>query len=164
MEERMDLVRIHLCSYQIKKMLMNWAFLVRFISVCLSTTILMVFRVWVMDGTLPLFSSQDNPASFADSLLTRSLTYCYLYYFNAKLLVAPTTLCYDWQLGSIPLVESVLDPRNVCTVVFFIYLTGLCWYIVTTKVSVNGIYSSISSISLPIRKRLDLLSFWELHF
>lgn len=151
-------------SYQIKKMLINWPFLVRFISVCLLTTLLMVFRVWVMDGTLPLFSSQDNPASFADSLLTRSLTYCYLYYFNAKLLLAPTTLCYDWQLHSIPLVESILDSRNICTVVFFIYLFSLCWYIMTTKVSVNRIYSFISSIFVPTRKRPDLLSFWELHF
>uniref|UniRef100_A0A8C5UD59 DUF1736 domain-containing protein n=1 Tax=Malurus cyaneus samueli TaxID=2593467 RepID=A0A8C5UD59_9PASS len=44
------------------------------------------------------------------------LTYSYLLAFNAWLLLAPITLCYDWQVGSIPLVESIWDVRNLATV------------------------------------------------
>ncbi|XP_061662803.1 protein O-mannosyl-transferase TMTC1 [Syngnathoides biaculeatus] len=72
-------------------------------------------RLWLMGGSMPLFSEQDNPASFAPHLLTRFLTYSYLLYFNTWLLLAPAVLCYDWQVGSIPLVESPWDIRNMAT-------------------------------------------------
>ncbi|KAF7242764.1 Protein O-mannosyl-transferase TMTC1, partial [Varanus komodoensis] len=45
----------------------------------------------------------------------RFLTYSYLLAFNAWLLLAPVTLCYDWQVGSIPLVDSIWDVRNFAT-------------------------------------------------
>ncbi|XP_071113753.1 protein O-mannosyl-transferase TMTC1-like [Haliotis cracherodii] len=80
---------------------------------------LLIFRIWIMAGELPEFLEQDNPASFSDSLTTRVLTYNYLFAFNSWLLLSPVTLCYDWTLGSIPLVESVADPRNLATLVLF---------------------------------------------
>ncbi|XP_062446399.1 protein O-mannosyl-transferase TMTC1 [Rhea pennata] len=78
--------------------------------------LILYFRLWIMGGSMPMFSEQDNPASFSPYLLTRFLTYSYLLAFNAWLLLAPITLCYDWQVGSIPLVESVWDARNLATV------------------------------------------------
>ncbi|KAJ7402693.1 hypothetical protein BTVI_84105 [Pitangus sulphuratus] len=108
-----------------------------------------------MGGSMPMFSEQDNPASFSPYFLTSEpkpprvpgtvevfseednqackdpkcrlipsylaaqsgfLTYSYLLAFNAWLLLAPITLCYDWQVGSIPLVESIWDARNLATV------------------------------------------------
>lgn len=72
-----------------------------------------------------MFSEQDNPASFSPHLLTRFLTYSYLLAFNAWLLLAPITLCYDWQVGSIPLVESVWDVRNLATVFLVLVLVLL---------------------------------------
>ncbi|XP_077791243.1 protein O-mannosyl-transferase TMTC1 isoform X2 [Podarcis muralis] len=77
--------------------------------------LLLYFRFWIMGGSMPGFSEQDNPASFSPYLLTRFLTYSYLLAFNAWLLLAPITLCYDWQVGSIPLVESIWDMRNFAT-------------------------------------------------
>ncbi|KAK7878893.1 hypothetical protein WMY93_030827 [Mugilogobius chulae] len=65
-------------------------------------------RLWLMGGSMPLFAEQDNPASFCPHLLTRFLTYSFLLSFNAWLLLAPVTLCYDWQVGSIPLVNPFL--------------------------------------------------------
>ena len=50
----------------------------------LSTLVLLVIRVSLLHGHLPHFSAQDNPASFADSPLTRGLTYTYLIYFNLR--------------------------------------------------------------------------------
>ncbi|KAM9327507.1 protein O-mannosyl-transferase TMTC1 isoform 3-T3 [Pholidichthys leucotaenia] len=57
---------------------------------------------------------------------TRSLTYSYLLSFNAWLLLAPVTLCYDWQVGSIPVVESLDDPRNVATALLALVMLALC--------------------------------------
>uniref|UniRef100_A0A665TGF5 dolichyl-phosphate-mannose--protein mannosyltransferase n=1 Tax=Echeneis naucrates TaxID=173247 RepID=A0A665TGF5_ECHNA len=88
--------------------------------------IIMSFRLWLMGGSMPLFSEQDNPASFSPHLLTRILTYSYLLSFNAWLLLAPIVLCYDWQVGSIPLVEAVGDVRNVATVVLAVVMVALC--------------------------------------
>uniref|UniRef100_A0A8C2UK91 dolichyl-phosphate-mannose--protein mannosyltransferase n=2 Tax=Chinchilla lanigera TaxID=34839 RepID=A0A8C2UK91_CHILA len=79
-------------------------------------TVILYFRLWIMGGSMPLFSEQDNPASFSPYILTRFLTYSYLLAFNVWLLLAPVTLCYDWQVGSIPLVETIWDTRNLATV------------------------------------------------
>uniref|UniRef100_A0AAY5F596 dolichyl-phosphate-mannose--protein mannosyltransferase n=1 Tax=Electrophorus electricus TaxID=8005 RepID=A0AAY5F596_ELEEL len=54
------------------------------------------------------------------------LTYCYLLAFNAWLLLAPVMLCYDWQVGSIPLVESLWDARNIATLVLALCMLALC--------------------------------------
>uniref|UniRef100_A0A671WG25 dolichyl-phosphate-mannose--protein mannosyltransferase n=1 Tax=Sparus aurata TaxID=8175 RepID=A0A671WG25_SPAAU len=82
--------------------------------------------LWLMGGSMPLFSEQDNPASFSPHLLTRILTYSYLLSFNACLLLAPIVLCYDWQVGSITLVESLSDVRNVATVLLAVVMVTLC--------------------------------------
>ncbi|MBN3321944.1 TMTC1 protein, partial [Atractosteus spatula] len=89
-------------------------------------TVIMSFRLWIMGGSMPLFSEQDNPASFSPHLLTRLLTYSYLLAFNAWLLLAPIVLCYDWQVGSIPLLESVWDVRNAATCLFGVAMVCLC--------------------------------------
>lgn len=83
-------------------------------------------RLWLMGGSMPLFSEQDNPASFSPLLLTRFLTYSFLLSFNARLLLAPVTLCYDWQVGSIPLVESIADVRNVSTLFLATVTASVC--------------------------------------
>lgn len=37
----------------------------------LQVVIIMTVRLWLMGGSMPLFSEQDNPASFSPHLLTR---------------------------------------------------------------------------------------------
>ena len=49
------------------------------------------------------------------SFLPRFLTKTYLPAHNTWLLLCPEQLSYDWQLGSIPLVTSLSDPRNVAS-------------------------------------------------
>ncbi|XP_018431934.1 PREDICTED: transmembrane and TPR repeat-containing protein 1 [Nanorana parkeri] len=87
--------------------------------------VVLAFRVHIMGGSMPLFSEQDNPASFSPYILTRFLTFSYLLAFNACLLLAPITLCYDWQVGSIPLVHSLWDRRNLETLVLLVVLLSL---------------------------------------
>lgn len=41
------------------------------------------------------------------------------------LLLAPVTLCYDWQVGSIPLVESLWDARNLASLLLALGLGAL---------------------------------------
>ena len=96
----------------------------------------------MLGGNLPYFTNQDNPASFSDSLATRIMTYWYLIAFNSWLLLSPSVLSYDWQMGSIPLVESPLDYRNLATVMFVI----IAAFLVYTAVLSNRIH--VSSVTL----------------
>ncbi|XP_067392374.1 protein O-mannosyl-transferase TMTC1 isoform X3 [Emydura macquarii macquarii] len=93
--------------------------------------LVLYFRLWIMGASMPMFSEQDNPASFSPYLLTRFLTYSYLLAFNAWLLLAPITLCYDWQVGSIPLIESIWDVRNLATVLLVVVMILLSLHCIT---------------------------------
>ncbi|XP_068442485.1 protein O-mannosyl-transferase TMTC1 isoform X2 [Clinocottus analis] len=110
----------HICSPFIKRACLISGYVV----------IIMSVRLWLMGGSMPLFSEQDNPASFSPHLLTRILSYSYLLSFNAWLLLAPIMLCYDWQVGSIPLVESLGDIRLVATMLLAVVMVALCLHCV----------------------------------
>ncbi|XP_015513359.1 protein O-mannosyl-transferase TMTC1 [Neodiprion lecontei] len=81
--------------------------------------VLLVVRLALLHGSLPKFSPPDNPAAFHPCLHVRLLTFCYLAALNFWLLVCPATLSHDWQMGSVPLVASVADARNLATCLFF---------------------------------------------
>ncbi|XP_066865061.1 protein O-mannosyl-transferase TMTC1 isoform X5 [Kogia breviceps] len=100
-------------------------FLKRAILVISYVVVVLYFRLWIMGGSMPHFSEQDNPASFSPYILTRFLTYSYLLAFNVWLLLAPVTLCYDWQVGSIPLVETIWDMRNLATILLAVVMALL---------------------------------------
>ncbi|XP_014063452.2 protein O-mannosyl-transferase TMTC1 isoform X1 [Salmo salar] len=122
---------LHLSSSKMKDLLrISVPFLKRACAVSLYVAIIMSFRLWLMGGSMPLFSEQDNPASFSPHLLTRFLTYCYLLAFNAWMLLSPAVLCYDWQVGSIPLVESLWDMRNVAALLLGVVMVALCLHCV----------------------------------
>ena len=85
-------------------------------------------RLFIIQGQPPVFVESDNPASFSSSFLTRVLTYSYLCWYNFSLLLCPFYLCFDWSMGSVPLVESLDDWRNIYTVLFFLSLTAIVIY------------------------------------
>ncbi|XP_053677834.1 protein O-mannosyl-transferase TMTC1-like [Anopheles nili] len=87
--------------------------------VLLSMGVLLAVRLALLQGSLPRFSQQDNPTAFHPSLYVRLLTFCYLAAFNWWLLLCPSTLSHDWQMGSIPLVTTLSDPRNLLTFIAF---------------------------------------------
>ncbi|XP_068220759.1 protein O-mannosyl-transferase TMTC4-like isoform X1 [Palaemon carinicauda] len=72
---------------------------------------LLVARWVVMGSTVPRFMKVDNPASFLDSVLFRSLNYQYTYSMNVLLLLLPIWLCFDWSMGCIPVIVNLTDPR-----------------------------------------------------
>uniref|UniRef100_A0A9J8ABY8 dolichyl-phosphate-mannose--protein mannosyltransferase n=1 Tax=Cyprinus carpio carpio TaxID=630221 RepID=A0A9J8ABY8_CYPCA len=116
----------HLSHSRLKELVrISSPFIKRACIISLHVTVIMSIRLWLMGGSMPLFSEQDNPASFSPYLLTRFLTYCYLLAFNAWLLLAPIVLCYDWQVGSIPLVESLWDGRNIASLTLALVMLAL---------------------------------------
>ncbi|GFO42112.1 transmembrane and tpr repeat-containing protein 1 [Plakobranchus ocellatus] len=104
------------------------ACLIRLVCVCLWIASILALRMWIMDFKQPKFKAEDNPAAEAQSRLTRFLTFLYLPAFNLWLLLFPATLSYDWAVGSIPLVTSIGDPRNVWSASFYVVLLVLVWY------------------------------------
>ncbi|XP_050292837.1 protein O-mannosyl-transferase TMTC1-like isoform X2 [Anthonomus grandis grandis] len=84
-----------------------------------STGVLLALRLAILQGSLPRFCEQDNPAAFHTSIYVRFLTFCYLAAFNLWLILCPATLSHDWQMGSVPLVTSLSDSRNIITCFFF---------------------------------------------
>ena len=72
----------------------------------------------------PCLCRFDNPAAVSPTP-TRQLTFNYLLPVNAWLLLNPSELCCDWTMGTIPLIESFLDVRNLATFAFFCFLGAL---------------------------------------
>lgn len=91
----------------------------RFSLMAVVGVVLLYIRLSVMGSTPPAFQRVDNPASFADSLATRVLSYNYVYSIHALLLVWPHWLCFDWSMGCIPLVDRATDPRNLASFFFW---------------------------------------------
>ncbi|XP_050507114.1 protein O-mannosyl-transferase TMTC1-like [Diabrotica virgifera virgifera] len=97
----------------------TFRFVNRIAKVLASFGVLLSLRLAMLQGSFPKFSQQDNPAAFHPSMCVRFLTYSYLVAFNFWLLLCPCTLSHDWQMGSIPLITSVNDSRNILTVFIF---------------------------------------------
>ena len=61
---------------------------------------------------------------------SRHFTFNYLLPVNAWLLLCPAHLCCDWTMGTIPLIESAADTRNLATLVFYAILCALTMYVI----------------------------------
>ncbi|XP_061189465.1 protein O-mannosyl-transferase TMTC1-like [Saccostrea echinata] len=135
-------------------------FLLRFIFVSIVGLTLLSFRFWIMRGQLPKFLPQDNPASFSSSFFIRVFTYGFVWFFNVWLLLFPSQLCYDWQIGSIPLVESLMDARNLATVLLAIVLFLLLlksWREAKSEDSDVAVVPGLLFYTLPIIPASNLL-------
>lgn len=89
-----------------------------------TTLCLLLARLQIMGSQLPVFTRFDNPASVAPTPV-RQLTYHYLISVNLWLLLFPCNLCCDWTMGTVPLVESFADPRNVATLAVYALFAAL---------------------------------------
>ena len=95
------------------------------LQILLTLVAILSLRATALGGHLPVFSKADNPASHSSSLLTRSLTFLHLPAQNAWLLVCPTKLSFDWSMDALPLVTSLIDPRNIFSLIFYGIMTSL---------------------------------------
>lgn len=95
----------------------------RFSLIAVVGVALLYVRLSVMGSSgAPAFQRVDNPASFADSPTTRALSYNYVYSIHALLLLWPHWLCFDWSMGCIPLIQQLMDPRNLGSLFFWIVM------------------------------------------
>ncbi|GAU94221.1 hypothetical protein RvY_06038 [Ramazzottius varieornatus] len=97
-----------------------------------ASILLMLWRMKIMSGQLPVFTPFDNPAS-TSTFPARQLTYLYLLPLNVYLLLFPNALLCDYTMGTIPLVESMSDVRNVATLAFVVLTGCLLWKVVTCR-------------------------------
>ncbi|XP_072529171.1 protein O-mannosyl-transferase TMTC2 [Salminus brasiliensis] len=88
---------------------------------------LLAARLYWMGNKPPNFSNSDNPAADSPHLLTRTLTFFYLPAANAWLLLCPNTLSFDWSMDAIPLLRTITDWRNFCSVAFYSGFIFLAW-------------------------------------
>ncbi|XP_044255134.1 protein O-mannosyl-transferase Tmtc3-like [Tribolium madens] len=97
-----------------------------------TTLCLLLARLQIMGSQLPVFTRFDNPASVAPTP-ARQLTYHYLISVNLWLLLFPCNLCCDWTMGTIPLVETFVDARNLATIVAYTFFMALLVTAYTTE-------------------------------
>ena len=109
-----------------KKIICNWAFILRLLIVTCTGALLLLLRFLIMGHTLPVFTNFDNPASYAQAP-AKQLTFSYLLAVNAWLLLAPAQLLCDWTMGTVPLVLTLADPRNLATLVLIVILAHLAF-------------------------------------
>ena len=69
----------------------------------------------------------DNPASVSDTP-ARQMTYNYLLPINFWLLLFPADLCCDWTMGTIPVIKSIVDYRNLVTLGFYVLFGKVVYF------------------------------------
>uniref|UniRef100_A0A674MND8 Protein O-mannosyl-transferase TMTC3 n=1 Tax=Takifugu rubripes TaxID=31033 RepID=A0A674MND8_TAKRU len=123
--------------------------LMKLIVLTISTLLLVIIRVQVIQSQLPVFTRFDNPAAVSPTP-TRQMTFNYLLPVNAWLLLNPSELCCDWTMGTIPLVESLLDLRNMTTLLFYTCLALLAHHSLCYRHgSAKTVVMALSLIVLP---------------
>jgi tetratricopeptide (TPR) repeat protein len=81
---------------------------------------MMWFRMSMNYGSEPIFKPEEMKAAFHSDKTVRILSFSNIYTWNFWLLLAPSALCCDWSLGSVPLVEDFYDIRNMWSLILFI--------------------------------------------
>ncbi|CAI6365923.1 unnamed protein product [Macrosiphum euphorbiae] len=112
-----------------------------------STTAMVAGRLCVMSGSVPSFAASDNPAAKHPDPTVRALTFLHLPVVSARLLVWPQVLSYDWSMDAVPRIESVADPRNVATVLFYAALAAVARASVRRKRTAVAVAAAVSVAS-----------------
>ncbi|KAK7598338.1 hypothetical protein V9T40_006573 [Parthenolecanium corni] len=122
----------------------------RILVVIVTTCTLLIIRLQIMGSKLPVFTRFDNPASVSE-WPTRYLTYNYLVSVNLWLLLFPCDLCCDWTMGTIPLVESVTDKRNLATLASYVVVLVLVYVALVSenRQQTNNIIMSLGLLVFP---------------
>ena len=124
-----------------------WTYCVQRVCVLTAATLaLLLFRMKMMGARLPVFNKFDNPAAAAQAP-AKQLTFSYLVSVNAWLLLSPCNLCCDWTMKTVPLVQTLQDPRNAATLATLGVGLALVWSAWVTK---SRRHSSIVIMSLAL--------------
>lgn len=124
-------------------------------------------RVWQESAISEGCATKSHLFAF---LFPRFLTYSYLPAFNARLLLAPITLSYDWQMGSIPLLTTISDIRNLSTIVLAITLATIIWKLIRqmtsfhVEVSIAEKKCEVADVFYSKVDAFDVISYFRVHF
>lgn len=61
----------------------------------------------------------------------RQFHWLYLCFVNSWLMLAPSFLCADWTMGTVPLIHTLSDPRNLATLATFVSISALGLYAIS---------------------------------
>ena len=130
----------------------------RFLWMTLVGLLLLYGRLSVMGSTPPAFQKVDNPASFAEAIQTRIMSYNYVYSIHALLLLWPHWLCFDWSMGCIPLIHHWTDPRNASAVLFWILFLSAAFKALLSHSAIQRRYLTVglSLIAVPFLPATNL--------
>ena len=87
-----------------------------------------------MEGNVRLLT--PPPERYSIILLLsyfRALSLSNIYSINTWLLLSPSSLCCDWSLGSVPLVTTLTNSRNVLSLVLYTGLVMLIIHILRSR-------------------------------
>jgi len=79
-------------------------------------------RLWILNGTYPIFTPHDNPGAHAPTKFGHYGTISYYWFVHYWLLFCPKNLAYDWAFGSIPLLDKIFDIRFLSVFSFLIFI------------------------------------------
>ena len=89
----------------------------------------LAWRLSLNNGQKPRFSDGANPAALtAPDPTTRWLTHAHIWVQSYWLVVWPLHLSVDWGYGSIPLISSWTDERNLLTALGFLVVGAAAWW------------------------------------
>lgn len=112
-----------------------------------SATVIVAGRLCAMSGAVPVFAASDNPTAKHPDPAVRTLTFLHLPAVNARLLVWPQVLSYDWSMDAVPRVESVADPRNAVTALFYATVAAVARAAVLRKRTAAAVAVAVSFAS-----------------
>lgn len=112
-----------------------------------STAVMVVGRLCMMSGAVPTFAASDNPTAKHPDPAVRALTFLHLPVISARLLVWPHVLSYDWSMDAVPRIESVADPRNAATALFYAALAAVARAAVRRKRTAVAVAAAVSVAS-----------------
>ncbi|ODM99945.1 Transmembrane and TPR repeat-containing protein 1 [Orchesella cincta] len=87
----------------------------------------------------------------------RFRTFAYLPVFNFWLLLAPVSLNYDWQMGSIPLISSWMDIRMLFCLIFYTFLVASCTYSLCKGETRRDVVVALTFLIIPFIPASNLL-------
>ncbi|KAJ8032021.1 Transmembrane and TPR repeat-containing protein 2 [Holothuria leucospilota] len=124
------------------------------LSQVIAGVVFLSLRLYITGSSPPSFSPSDNPAADSDDLMTRTLTFLFLPVMNFWLLVCPYTLSFDWSMGAVPLVETIFDWRNFCSLTFYGFLVVVAAWILNILSKIKG-EERVSDVTSDVMKHIN---------
>ncbi|ETN75926.1 tetratricopeptide repeat protein, partial [Necator americanus] len=86
----------------------------RSVLLIVSTSLLILIRLYINNFTAPKFTELDNPAAFVKDPFFKLASYSHIWLMNLRLLLLPYSLCFDYSMGCVPPIVQWTDYHILC--------------------------------------------------